>query len=95
MRYNKYLRKAVPHPVVTVVLWLVWLLLNNTIAAGHIVLGLVLAITIPLLTAGFWSEKIRLREPLLLLQFLSLVLWDIAIANLVVAKLILAPNKNL
>ncbi len=87
--------KVFPHPILTLVLWGVWLLLNNTIGAGHIVLGLILAIFIPWLTSGFWPEKIRIKSPLTLLKFLGVVLWDILVANMAVAKLILSRNKNL
>jgi multicomponent K+:H+ antiporter subunit E len=55
--------KILPHPMLTVVLWLIWLLLNNTVAPGHMVLGLFLAVTIPLFTAGFWPEKLKIRAP--------------------------------
>ncbi len=89
------LRKMFPHPVLTLVLWSVWLLLNNTLGAGHIILGLVLAILIPWLTSGFWPEKVRIEAPLTLLKFLCVVLWDILVANITVAKLILGRNKKL
>ncbi len=84
-----------PHPILTVILWLIWLLLNNTVAAGHMVLGLILAITIPLFTSGFWPEKVKIKAPLTLFKFLGTVLWDILIANLMVSKLILGPNESL
>jgi len=89
------LKKIFPHPILTFALWGVWLLLNNTVGAGHIVLGLILAILIPLLTSGFWPERVRIRSPLTLLKFSGVVLWDILVANMTVAKLILGPNKNL
>jgi len=91
----KTLKKIFPHPILTLVLWGVWLLLNNTIGAGHIVLGLILAIFIPWLTSGFWPEKVRIQSPLTLVKFLGVVLWDILVANMAVAKLILGRNKNL
>ncbi len=90
-----FLNKVLPHPILTLVLWGVWLLLNNTIGAGHIVLGLILAIFIPWLTSGFWPEKVRIQSPLTLLKFLGVVLWDILVANMAVAKLILGRNKDL
>ncbi len=89
------LSKLFPHPILTLALWGVWLLLNNTIGAGHIVLGLILAILIPFFTSGFWPEKIRLQSPLTLVKYLVVVLWDILVANMAVAKLILGSNKNL
>ncbi len=91
----KILKKIFPHPILTLVLWGVWLLLNNTVGAGHIVLGLILAIFIPWLTSGFWPEKVRIQSPLTLLKFLGVVLWDILVANMAVAKLILGRNKDL
>lgn len=87
--------KILPHPILSLILWITWLLLNNTFAAGHIVLGLILAILIPLLTSSFWPEKIYIRSPLTLFKFLGVVLWDIVVANIVVAKLILGSNQKL
>lgn len=87
--------KIFPHPILSLVLWIIWLLLNNTVAAGHIVLGFFLAIVIPLFSAEFWPEQARIRSPLALLKFLLVVLWDILVANLMVAKLILGSNKQL
>ena len=89
------LTKIFPHPVLTLMLWIIWLLLNNTVATGHIVLGLIIAILIPFLTSGFWPEKVRIQTPLTLLKFLATVLWDILIANMIVAKLILGRNNEL
>jgi len=88
-------RKWLPHPLLSVALALVWLLLNNSIDPGHIVLGLLLGIFIPLLTSAFWPEEIRMRHPLVLLRFVTMVLMDIVIANVVVAKLILGRNDSL
>lgn len=89
--YNKML----PHPILSLILWIIWLLLNNTVAAGHIVLGFVFAILIPLLTASFRPEKVRIKAPLTLLKYLGTVMWDIVIANLMVAKLIMGRNDKL
>lgn len=89
------LRKLFPHPILMLVLWATWLLLNNTMSAGHIVLGFVLATLIPWLTSGFWPEKVCLRKPFTLLKFGIIVLWDILVANFTVAKLILGKNEHL
>ncbi|WP_428085940.1 Na+/H+ antiporter subunit E [Candidatus Thioglobus sp.] len=90
-----FFAKTLPHPILTSMLWLIWLFLNNTIAPGHVLLGLILAVFIPLLTSGFWPEKVAIKSPLTLLKFLSIVLLDIVVANVVVAKLILGRNDHL
>lgn len=47
-----------PHPILSFMLVIIWLLLNNTVAAGHIVLGIVLAILIPWFTSSFWQRRV-------------------------------------
>ncbi|WP_040727160.1 Na+/H+ antiporter subunit E [Thiomicrorhabdus sp. Kp2] len=89
------MKKILPHPILSLVLWLVWLLLNNTVAPGHILLGAILAFFIPLLTSGFWPEKVCIRYPFTLFKFVLTVLWDIMIANVIVAKLILGNKDKL
>lgn len=87
--------KVLPHPILSIVLLLTWLLLNNTIAAGHILLGSILAILIPWFTSGFWPERVCLQNPVTFFKFCFVVLYDIIIANLTVAKLILSSNERL
>ncbi len=88
------LLRWLPHPWLTLVLVLAWLLLHNSLAAGHILLGLLLGLLIPNLTRRFWPVTLRLHEPLTLLRFIGVVLWDILVANLTVARLILGqPGK--
>lgn len=89
------MKQLFPHPFLSVVLWVVWLLLNNTLSPGHMVLGAILAIIIPKFTSSFWPEKVCIRHPLTLLKFVGVVLWDILVANVVVAKLILGRSKKL
>lgn len=89
------LRRLFPHPLLTFILWVIWLLLNNTMAMGHVVLGGLLAILIPSMTSSFWPEKIVIRHPLLLIKYILVVLFEIMVANIVVAKLILGRNSKL
>lgn len=84
-----------PHPILSFVLWLIWLLLNNTFAAGHMLLGAVLATVLPLMTRSFWPDNIRIQHPLSLFKFILIVIWDILLANIEVARLILGKNSSL
>lgn len=84
-----------PHPILSFVLWLIWLLLNNTFAAGHMLLGAVLATVLPLMTLSFWPDNIRIQHPLSLFKFILIVIWDILLANIEVARLILGKNSSL
>lgn len=89
------LTKLFPHPLLTLVLWSIWLLLNNSLHPGHLVLGFILATLIPWLTSGFWPERVCVKKPLTLLKFLGVFMWDILVANFAVAKLILGRNDSL
>lgn len=84
-----------PHPWLSLVLLLVWLMIMNSVSAGTWVLGLFLAWGIPKLTDVFWPNPPLLHKPLVLLRFALRVLWDIAIANLEVAKLVVGSNDKL
>lgn len=89
------LRTWFPHPLLSLMLLAIWLLLNNSLGPGNIVLGTILALTLSRLTANFWPERPRLRKPLILLAYLVRLFGDILIANLQVAVLILGPRKRL
>ena len=88
------MHRLLPHPLLTLVLMLVWLLLVNSAAPGSILLGLGLGWAIPQFTRRFWPEPVRIHRPLTLARFVGRVLGDIVIANLTVARLILEqPGK--
>jgi len=84
-----------PHPVLSVVLLIVWLLLNHTVAAGHILLGSVIGVLIPMFTQRFFPEPVYLRRGGLILRFLGIVLWDILVASIAVGRLTLGSTAKL
>jgi multicomponent K+:H+ antiporter subunit E len=82
-----------PHPQLTLMLTLVWLLLVNTVTLGNLILGLVLGIAIPVITQPFWQKRPVLRSPLRIAEYVAIVLWDIVVANVVVAYTILFKSN--
>jgi len=89
------MKRWFPHPFLSLALWIIWLLLNNTVAAGHILLGALLAIFIPWFTSAFWPENVQIRRPLLLAKFVAVVIYKILVANVIVARLILTRQDKL
>jgi len=83
------IRRLAPQPVLTLALAGLWMLLANEISAGALVLGLVIGLAIPLVTARYWPDGVAPRRPLLLLPYAALVLWDIVLSNVEVARLVL------
>lgn len=84
-----------PTPFRSLLLFVVWLLLNNSVSLGHIILGGVLAIVIPWLTLPFREPQPLIIKPGRAFRHLLLVLYDIVTANVQVAFLILGPIKKL
>ncbi len=88
-------RRWLPHPLLSLTLFVVWLLLVNSISTGSALFALVLAVLVPSLTNAFWPEHVRIRRPLLLVPYGLRLIGDIVIANLHVARLILGPAAPL
>jgi len=89
------LSRLLPHPLLSLLLVVCWLWLNNTLAPGHVLLGAVLGVSIPYVTRRFWPEPLVIRRPLRVVEYAAVVLYDIVVANLEVAAIILGPLSRL
>lgn len=89
------MKRLFPHALLTLFLALVWLLLNNTLAWGQALLGLLLGWLIPFFSRAFWPQTVRIHRPRVLLVFIGYVILDIVLANLTVARLILGSPQKL
>jgi multicomponent K+:H+ antiporter subunit E len=78
-----------PHPILTIVIAVVWTLLVNDVGAGTVAVGILLGWAIPKLTSSYWPDPPRLRRPLTILTYLAVVLKDIIVSNVEVAYLVL------
>jgi multicomponent K+:H+ antiporter subunit E len=77
------MRRWLPFPLLTATLLAVWLLLNESVAPGSIILGGVLA---------FAAVRVRAPEPSLGLALM--VLADVVRSNIAVASIILNPGTR-
>jgi multicomponent K+:H+ antiporter subunit E len=85
-----------PHPLLTVLLAIVWCVLVNEVKLGTVVFGIILGMLIPIVTAAYWPDRPPVGRPIKLLSYLVLVMWDILVANVVVAMIVLfKSNKNM
>lgn len=88
--------RILPHPLLTLTLVIVWLMLLNDLSLGNLLLGLILGITVPQLTAAFWPKRPRVSHPLKIIEYIFVVLWDIVVANIQVAYIVVfKSNKQL
>lgn len=88
-------RSWFPHPYLSALLVIIWLLLVNSLAPGQLLLGTLLAILIPLFTNAFWTDRPQQVRLWRLARFGLRVILDIVVANVQVAILILGPTRNL
>lgn len=86
-------RTIFPHPLLTLLLTLVWALLYNSYSSGTIAFGFLLGIGIPILTAAYWPDRPKLAKPLKLLEYFVIVAWDIAVANVQVAIIVISKRN--
>ncbi len=88
-------RRIVPRPFLSLTVFALWIALTNAASIGSAMLGLVLALAIPPLTARFWPEPPRVRRAGAALRLLLIVLGDIVMASLNVARRVLGPPDRL
>ncbi|MFD1342714.1 Na+/H+ antiporter subunit E [Litorisediminicola beolgyonensis] len=87
-------RRLVPHPFLTLVLIVTWCLLANTISLGTLVLGIILGLLIPQVTFAYWPDAPRNSRPMKLIGYSLLVIWDIVVANVEVAWIVLTRRNQ-
>ena len=90
------IRKILPHPFLTLLLVAVWMLLVAKMTLGNLLLGAAIGWIIPVITAPYWPERPAIRNPLMIAEYIIVVIWDILKANVIVALVVLfKPNKNI
>ena len=80
---------VLPHPLLTAVVALVWILLANRVSAGDVLVGIAIGIGVAKFTSAYWLDRPRLRSPLLIVEYGAIVLSDIIVSNIQVARLVL------
>lgn len=85
------MNRLLPRPAMSVIILLLWVGLNNASSLAHFILALILAVSLPILTQRFWPEPSVKIKLLPATRLFCVVLWDILIASIDVAKLVLGP----
>jgi multicomponent K+:H+ antiporter subunit E len=86
------MNRLVPAPLLSATLFVVWLLLANTLDPAHLLLAAIVAIVVPWFSERLRPERPRLKKPLLIARLATIVLWDIVLSNIEVARRILGPE---
>ena len=79
------MKPLLPAPLLSAALLALWLVLNQSVSPGHVVLGALLAVALPWITAPLRPLPVRIRRPLVALRLVAIVARDVVASNLEVA----------
>ena len=75
------MKRLLPFPYLSLLLLIVWLLMNNSMSPGQILLGLIFALLIPLGTSSMRKNQPTLKKPLSAAKYLLMLMGDIIVSN--------------
>lgn len=81
-----FLRKLAPAPLFSAALLLLWLALARSASAGQVLLGIILALAVPIATERLGLKIAGARRPLAAVRFIFIVIRDVVASNLEVAR---------
>lgn len=84
--------RSVP-PVLTGTLLVMWLLLNDSLSLGHVVLGVLFAVALAWSSGALRPLTPRIRQAHLALVLVGFVLHDIVRSNVSVARIVLGARE--
>lgn len=87
-------RAILPHPLLTVALFVVWVLMNSPFGMGTIVIATIVALLVPQVMRALEPERVRVRNPIAIFKLIGRVFADAVRSNYNVACLILGKRKN-
>lgn len=88
------MRQVLPYPLLSLGLLVLWLLLQQSLGLGHILLGAVIALLTGRAFAALQPERPRIRHPLKILKLMLLVAMDVMRSNLAVARIVLEGRRR-
>jgi multicomponent K+:H+ antiporter subunit E len=82
--------KVLRAPLLSAALLVLWLTLARGVSVGQVLLGLILALTVPVLTSNLRPTRVRVRRPLVVVRYILMVGRDVLASNFAVARDVLA-----
>ncbi|MCJ8162566.1 Na+/H+ antiporter subunit E [Acinetobacter zhairhuonensis] len=94
MQKTNFLSRWLPHPFVSVLVAITWIMLAHSLDAATLVMAALLAVIIPRLVQPFIQPTSKINW-VAAIKLFFVVLWDIIISNIRIAKLVLGPMDRL
>lgn len=88
------MKRLIPSPPLSIALFVIWLLLNQSLEASTMLSGVLLAIAVPLLTEGLRPATVRMRRPGVALRLCGVVLYDMSVSVFAVSRALLTRRSE-
>src|SRR5690606_35306126 len=94
-RGGELMKRWLPFPLISAFLLAMWLLLNESVAPGHWLLGALFAWGVPFFTRRMQPVRAeKVRRPVVMVQLFCVVLFDICRSCVAVSKVILGSQRR-
>lgn len=89
------MKRWLPAPLLSVTVFVVWLLLVASVETAHMLLAAILAVVLPLIAQRLRKDTAHARRPGVAARLMLVVLWDIVLSNIEVARRILGRESRM
>lgn len=86
--------RVLPYPFLSAFLLAMWLLLNQSVSPGHILLGSIIGMVGGLAISSLQIPTGRVHSPIAMVRLAFIVLVDIIRSNIAVARIVLTPGRK-
>lgn len=88
------MKRLVPFPLLSLSLLVFWLLLQQSIGLGQLIMGVIVALFAGRALAALQPDRPRIRKPLKIMQLMALVAIDVLRSNLAVARIVIEGPRR-
>lgn len=88
------MRQILPYPLLSLGLLIFWLLLQQSLGLGQILLGAVISLLAGRALAALEPGRPRIRKPFKIIQLMGFVAADVLRSNLAVARIVLEARRE-
>lgn len=86
------IRRLLPHPILAAMLLTLWLVMQQSLSLGNVLLGAIIAIGVSLAARPVLVDKVTVRHPLRVLQLIVITGFDIIRSNIEVLVVLFQPR---
>ena len=88
------MKRLLPAPLLSLLLFITWLLLNESASVGNLLLAGAFAVAVPWVTERYRVDKPRIKAWGTVVRLGLVVLRDILMSNIDVARRVLGPRRR-